>query len=503
MKEFLTVSNLSFTYDNNIDPIFSSVSFQLQAGWTGIVGANGSGKTTLVKLLTGELSPASGIITCQGTACYCEQRADFIPPDHEKFYHSTDRFVFQLKKNLNIQDDWPSRWDTLSCGEKKRLQLAIALAKQPSVLAIDEPTNHLDHSSKLILIKSLKQFKSIGLLISHDRELLDSLCSHTLFVFPQNIDLRKCAYSAAAEEIDREKQYQQFEYEKAKKEVKRLRKRVIQQRDKAGRADKFKSKRNIHIKDHDKKAKMDLARLTGKDRVDGDIQNRLNSRLERAQKAQNSFGIKKTFEGGISFSVSREHTNFPVFIAEGSIHLGKKIYVEFPELVINFGGKIGIIGDNGAGKSSFIRYILKKMLVPKNNIIYIPQEIDINESSTILKRIQEYDNDSKGRIMTIIRRLGSDPFRVLDTVMPSPGEVRKLLLAEGLMLDPGLIIMDEPTNHMDIFSIQHIENALRECPCSQLLVSHDFVFLKNTVSNYWRFQRVEKNRYRITCRDVS
>ncbi|MBN2410754.1 ABC-F family ATP-binding cassette domain-containing protein [candidate division KSB1 bacterium] len=502
MKEFLNVSNLSFTYENNIEPIFSSVSFQLQAGWTGIVGANGGGKTTLVKLLTGELSPASGIITFQGTACYCEQRADFIPPDYEKFYNSTDRFVFQLKKFLNFQDDWPSRWDTLSYGERKRLQLAIALAKQPSVLAVDEPTNHLDHSSKQIIIKSLKLYKSIGLLISHDRELLDSLCTHTLFIFPPDIDLRRCAYSTAAEEIDREKHYQQFEYEKTKKEVKRLRKRVIQQRNKAGKADKLKSKRNIHIKDHDKKAKMDQARLTGKDRIEGDIQKRLNSRLERAQKIQNSFGIKKTFQGGISFPVNRAHTNFPVFIPKGSIQLGKKKYVEFPELVINFGEKIGIIGDNGSGKSSFIRYILKKKLIPKNNLIYIPQEIDINESSTILKRIQEYDNDTKGQIMTIIRRLGSDPFRVLDTIMPSPGEVRKLLLAEGIMLDPGLIFMDEPTNHMDVFSIQHIESALQECPCSQLLVSHDFVFLKHTVTYYWKFQQYENNRFRIVARDV-
>jgi len=100
MKEFLNVSNLSFTFENNIEPIFSSISFQLQSGWTGIVGANGSGKTTLIKLITGELSPVSSNITYHGTKCYCEQRADFIPPEHADFYQSTDRFVFQLKENI-------------------------------------------------------------------------------------------------------------------------------------------------------------------------------------------------------------------------------------------------------------------------------------------------------------------------------------------------------------------------------------------------------------------
>ena len=112
-----------------------------------------------------------------------------------------------------------------------------------------------------------------------------------------------------------------------------------------------------------------------------------------------------------------------------------------------------------------------------DKVIYIQQEIPIEKSKSIINRIHKYQDNKKGQIMTIISRLGSDPNHVLETIIPTPGEVRKLMLAEGIMMNPGLIIMDEPTNHMDLPSIECIENALKECSCAQLLVSHDFTFL--------------------------
>jgi ATPase subunit of ABC transporter with duplicated ATPase domains len=100
-------------------------------------------------------------------------------------------------------------------------------------------------------------------------------------------------------------------------------------------------------------------------------------------------------------------------------------------------------------------------------------------------------------MMIIISRLGSDPHRILETEIPSPGEVRKLMLAEGILKNPGIIIMDEPTNHMDLPSIECVEQALIETDCTQLLVSHDRIFLKNTVSGYWLFTENDKNKIRI------
>ena len=115
----------------------------------------------------------------------------------------------------------------------------------------------------------------------------------------------------------------------------------------------------------------------------------------------------------------------------------------------------------------------------------------------MIKRIHKYSREKKGQIMTIVSRLGSDPINVLETTIPSPGEVRKLMLAEGIMQNPSIIIMDEPTNHMDLSSIECIEEALNECSCAQLLVSHDMKFLKNTVKYFWSFSQNNGNEYII------
>ena len=104
--------------------------------------------------------------------------------------------------------------------------------------------------------------------------------------------------------------------------------------------------------------------------------------------------------------------------------------------------------------------------------------------------------------MILIQRLGSQAAQILETDMPSPGEVRKLLLADGIMLNPALIIMDEPTNHMDLPSMQCVEQALNECDCAQLLISHDFQFLKNIVHFYWAFEADARGGYTIHVTDV-
>ncbi len=497
MQEYLMVNQLSFAYENSIETIFETISFQLYPGWTGFVGANGSGKTTLLKLITRELFPDTGSIAFSGNAIYCEQRTDHLPEGCSDFFNSMEKYAFRLKDMLKIEDDWPNRWKTLSHGERKRLQIAVALFSRPTLLAIDEPTNHLDQQAKHILFQALKTFRGIGLLISHDRDFLDNLCNQTLFIDPPGIDIRKCNYSTAFAEREQESRFMMEEHEKAKREVRRLKKRVSQQRSKADQADKLRSKRNIAKKDFDAKLKMDLARLTGKDAIDGRLHSRLKSKLDSAQEHQQATKIKKTFQGGIQIQESGVFQKFPVFIPEFKLSLGDDKTLNIPELMLDSESRIGITGDNGAGKSSFIRYFLGLELISSEKLLYIPQEIDTVTSQQILARIHTLDSAIKGRLMTIIRRLGSDPNRLLESEVPSPGEVRKLMLADGLLNEPVLLVMDEPVNHMDLFSIQHIEAALQEYNGALLLVSHDPVFLENTVSYLWHFTQIEQNKFSI------
>jgi macrolide transport system ATP-binding/permease protein len=498
MQKFLNVENLSFTYDNVVELLFKNVSFQIERGWTGIVGANGSGKTTLLKLLCGALEPNSGLLTIPGSCYYAEQRTDFSPNGFDNFFTSTEKLAFKIKESLQLEDEWQTKWDKLSHGERKRCQIAVALFKEPSVLAIDEPSNHLDFRSKQVLLNALKSFRGIGLLVSHDRELMDTLCQRTIFLNPPYINVRKCSYTVAAAEIGREEKSTLDSLIQAKREVKKLKRQVNKQKVKASRADKLNSKRNISSKDHDAKAKMDAARLSGKDKIEGQIHKHIKARLDNAQAAKNSIQVKKVWDQGITFNVEQASKIFPIIIPSTTLFLGKEKRLKTPELNIQYGDKIGIIGDNGSGKSTYMNHLVEFTKISKERIIYITQEIPFERSGQISNRILNFADERKGQIMAIIRRLGSDPSQVLQSAVPSPGEIRKLMLAEGIMQNPSIIIMDEPTNHMDLPSITCIENALIECPCAQLLVSHDLAFLENTVSSFWEFSQKSNNKY-IIC----
>jgi ATPase subunit of ABC transporter with duplicated ATPase domains len=290
------------------------------------------------------------------------------------------------------------------------------------------------------------------------------------------------------------------EHETARREVKKIKKRVIQQRDKVKKSSKNSSKRHISDRDHDAKAKKDLGRLTGKDAVEGRIYKRFKTKLERAEKHQDSIKYRKSYTMGIQFQGEDSFRFFPLTVSTASLSLGAKKTLKIPELIIQYGDKIGLFGKNGSGKTSFLQYLIADSKLPGDKLIYIPQEIPADQSRSMIRRIRNYSREKLGKMMILVSRLGSDPHRVLETDIPSPGEVRKLMLAEGILKNPGIIILDEPTNHMDLPSVECVELALKECPCTQLLVSHDRVFLTNTTNQFWIFSQIEDNEFYINSR---
>ncbi len=497
MKDFIYIDHLRFTYPNNTESLFDDISFQLNQGWTAVVGPNGSGKTTLLKLIGGLLEPDSGVLHFPGIRYYAEQRTDSLPQGFSEFLGSTQKMAFKTKESLGIKDQWSQNWDQLSHGERKRCQIAAALFAEPFILAIDEPSNHLDYESRQILFDALKLFKGIGILVSHDRELMDFLCHNTIFLDPPEIEVRRVPYSLAARERERENKSKMVEHESVRREVKKIKKKVILQKEKASRTAKAGSKRNIGTRDHDAKAKKDLGKLTGKDAIEGRIYKRFKTKLERAETRKDTIHFRKSFPMGIKFQEEESTRFFPIIIPSGSLKLGKEKTLQIPELTIRYGDKIGLFGNNGSGKSTFLNHLIASSNLPEDKLIYIPQEVPVDQSRSMLRSVQKYDREKKGQMMILISRLGSDPHRVLETDIPSPGEVRKLMLAEGILKNPGIIILDEPTNHMDLPSIECVEQALKECSCTQLLVSHDRVFLKNTVSECWLFSESAENEYII------
>jgi ATPase subunit of ABC transporter with duplicated ATPase domains len=477
--------NVSFSYPGMSIPLIEAFSCRLHDGWTGVVGANGTGKTTLLKLATGLLKPEEGDVRRPDFAIYCEQRTDDPPRLFDDLIHAEERDAVLIRADLNIETEWLDRWETLSHGERKRAQVGVMLWQRPDVLAVDEPTNHLDTAARSLLVRALQKYHGVGLLISHDRDLLDRLCGYCLFVDPPNITLRRGGFTKAWEASQNEVLAQERRLKRARAERKKIERESTRRRDEASKSDQKRSKRGLAPKDSDGREKIDRARVAGKDAVAGKLYRQIQGRLEQARSRERGIKSKKTYEMGIWLPGSHSKRDL-VFELDGEfLQLGGNRFLRHSKLIMQPNDRIALTGPNGAGKSTLIRRIVTAANVPADRLTYVPQEIGAADSARILADARDLPKKTLGVMMTAISRLGSRPHRLLESVEPSPGETRKLLLARGIAKEPHLIVMDEPTNHMDLPSIQCLEDALGDCPCALLLVSHDMQFLRGLTMKRW------------------
>lgn len=489
----LRFSSVSFAFPGMASPLLGKVSFSFGPGWTGIVGANGAGKTTLLRLATGELTPSEGSIARPDSCLYVVQRTDEPPEGLTEFFESADAEAWDARIALGVEDDWADRWNSLSHGERKRLQIAIALSRSPDVLALDEPTNHLDAGARDILLKALRRFRGTGLLVSHDRALLDELCGQCLFVAPPTATMRPGGVTQGMEQDRREQTRARAEDDAAKHAAERYR-AAAQERRETGEQmaarTKIAQKNAKHNKwDHDAKEERRLAKLTGKDAWAAQQAAALRKKASKAQASRAGLPIRKEFATGVwleDASVSKR--DFVLRIPAGSIPLGGGRTLSFPDLEMGPEDRVALTGPNGFGKSTFLRYAAGFYHVEAEHRIEVPQEITADESAAILAEARKLPDDRLGEVMTCFSRLGSRPGRLLESAQPSPGEVRKLLLALGLERGPHLIVMDEPTNHLDLPGILCLEDALADCPCALLLVSHDERFLARLARSRWALE---------------
>lgn len=496
---FIQFNQVSFQYPSSHIKLFSDVSLSFSIGWTGIVGANGVGKTTLLQLASNALNPEKGNIKTKGSIVYCPQSVEFPPEKLENLIYDTNSETGRLKSILEIQDDWFYNWNTLSQGEKKKIQIALALSSNPSILALDEPTNHIDKETKDTLFQVLSKFTGVGLLVTHDRYLLENLVSQCLFIENSHqITLRPGTYSQGLEQREIEKQTILDEYQKTKKEKQKLQQEFFERREKASRSHKKRSKKGLAIKDHDSRFKINLARLSGKDGQDGKLTNQIRKRVERIEELQNSIGnkLKKDATYKISFERNSNSRNIYFYSENEWIRQGE-LNIYFEKLCIQKGDRIGITGKNGTGKTSLIEYILKNNRALSEDILYIPQEISEKKTKEILNNFQQFPKEERGSILTIVAQLGSSIEQILATSITSPGETRKLLLSMGIHKNPSIIFMDEPTNHIDLPAIEAIENALKSVTSSLVVISHDMNFLFSFIDKRWHLSKDKNNQTRV------
>ncbi len=479
--------DVSFSYHILQEPIVSSLNVHFSKGWTGIIGPNGAGKSTVAKLAAGILLPTRGsVIIDDGLkSFYCEQSTAEPPDRVADFIIKAESLSGKLCSMLEIGTDWADRWDTLSHGERKRLQVGMALWCEPDILVLDEPFNHVDIDTKQLLLSSLLTFNGIGIVVSHERDMLDALCHSCLFMRPGYAVLRRGNFteghqSQQLEDAVREKNYRlaQTRFRETKKRAASLRQREDA---KAGKL----SKRKIAKHDRDAKCKVDGARLTGKDKKGARKVKLLEARAEKLESDASSLNFRRRKTNGILFKGEVSERKSLVVIEKQSIPLGpvKKLLV--PDINVSPEDRIAIIGRNGTGKSTLVNVLIRKIRLLPEHVVYIPQEIDAQLWEKTRDAMSQLDGGSLGLLLTAVHRLGSEPDRVIHSETPSPGEMRKIMLALGLLKNPSLIIMDEPTNHMDIPSIQCLENALCQYDGGLIIVSHDRAFIRNTTDTIW------------------
>ena len=435
----------------------------------GLVGANGAGKTTLIKALTGKIEIDEGQIYLTNSYSYITQNEDLdIESGNSK-----------IKSMLNAPDKFEEH---LSGGEKVKLRIATALKEQKKLIIADEPTSNLDQKSISILEEMLKKHKGGMLLVSHDREFLDALCNKIVEIEDGKIKIYNGNYTTYLKLKEEERNRQQFEFEQFVSEKKRLESAKTQK---------------INLSDGIRKTPKRMgnseARLhkmgdqRGKKNIDGNvkaIQSRID-KLEVKEKPKSINPIKIYIKDGLEI-VSKKL----IEINEFTLSINGEILLDNVSFKVKKNKKIALIGENGCGKTTLLKEILKNnnsaiKINPRVRIGYFDQSQETldNQKSVLdnIKRDSSFDETFIRINLNLFGFKGDDVYKKVSVL--SGGEKVKVALCKIILEDNNFLILDEPTNYLDIVSLKALEQSLQNTDKTMLIVSHDRAFI-NTVCDY-------------------
>lgn len=478
---------LRYTFRSDI-ALLDSISANLLPGWTGLVGANGCGKSTLLRLLAGQLTPDGGKLDIPRAALihYCPQELPEPDSAIHRLAASQDADAHILRGSLELDQASLSRWNSLSAGERKRWQVGAALFIGCNTLLLDEPANHLDQKSRELLIRQLQKFMGSGIVVSHDRELLDRLTNNTWWLAGGKLETYADCYTMAEQMRTEERRKQGAAYEKASQEAKKLDRRLHDARQKQAAADKKRTLGRHAKPDSD-------ARTLGAKTVKAWAEDRLGRNVgilreasRKAHEATPAFQPDPTL--GRSLFLDFQSPEKPVLakLRQTQLTAGNKELLR--DIDIRWGKKdrIRIAGPNGAGKSTLLRALLATCTLPSDNLLVLPQEHSDEDIRQLLAMTRALASAERGRVCTLLAALGCSPAILGQNGGLSPGEARKLHLAFGLGKLVHGVVLDEPTNHLDILAVGHLAEALRAYPGALLLISHDDAFAKSCTDLEWR-----------------
>jgi ATPase subunit of ABC transporter with duplicated ATPase domains len=488
----ILAESLGFSYSGRVQ-LLENLNFYLTDGWYGLVGANGGGKTTLANLIIGELEPTAGRILLEpkdAVVALCRQEQNSVSADIVAFARSDRSVDFRARGQFGLNPEDIERFETLSPGERKRWQLAATLSMSPDVLIVDEPTNHLDEAAKTKLFELLIGFHGVGIIISHDRFLLDELTGATLRLndatisqYPKNYSGARSLWSAEAEQkecVRRTLRKRQATLAERLLQAKRGREAASKQRSAGVRM------KNIHDHDGSSFARTERA-ANGEARMSRQI-GLVAAELDRVREKIPEFVEDKTIGRSIFVDYVPAPTPKICALTDETICVGNRILLRHVHVSLDRGARVHLKGANGSGKTKLIETLVSRMNAARDRILYLPQEFGSEASLTLKNRILRLERATRGRTLAILAAFGVDPSRVLDSVTYSPGEARKIYLALGLGAHVWALVLDEPTNHLDLPSIERLEKALAAFPGAVLLASHDWVFAQACTDRVWSIE---------------
>jgi len=478
-------------------PLLDDVSFQIERGErVGLLGRNGMGKSTLLKMLNGDVLPHDGIIARQQNVrtAYLPQEvpqdldgriediiaSGLIDSDFAEDEHHWKRDN-QVQKTISLMElDGEARFETLSAGMKRRVILARGLVCNPDLLLLDEPTNHLDIQAIDWLEDFLKRWGGTLVFVTHDRVFLQKLTTRIIELDRGSVYDWACDYPTFLERkeamLDAEQTQNALFDKKLAQEEQWIRKGIEARRTRnEGRVRALKRLR---------KERAERRELLGKVKMQIGTEKRSGRLVIEAE--------------NISYSYSAPAQGGVLAAGDGGLSEVSKVIIRNFTTTIQRGDKIGIVGANGSGKTTLLK-LLMQQLQPQTGeirhgtnleILYFDQlRTQLDETKSVLDNVgQGRDTVTiNGRTRNLMGYLEDflftrDRVRAPITAL-SGGERNRLLLARLFAMPANLLILDEPTNDLDIETLEILEDLLLDYEGTLLLVSHDRAFLNNIVTS--------------------